>query len=175
MSLRALSAKQSPSKRENPFNEHLPFKRRLLRHGARAPLLAMTFVYLFYHLALRKVGMYGKMPCLQKRQLVLAVLAPLGIIARKDIARKWLSALTAVNQPPSVIIAHSPNALPTARSNRTCKRRSSWKRVVSCTKYCAPSASRLSARQQPRVLSSPDKGHGHPAVIFVLTTETQRH
>jgi hypothetical protein len=67
--------------------------------------------------------MYGKMPCLQERQLVLAVQAPLGIIARKDIARKWLSAQIAVNQPPSVIIAHSLNAPQTARSNRTCKRR----------------------------------------------------
>src|SRR6266498_2790410 len=79
------------------------------------------FVRLFYHLTLRKVTMYGKMPCLQERQLDFV---PPGIIARKDIVRKWLSAQTAVKQPPSVIIAHSPNAPPTARSNRTCKRRS---------------------------------------------------
>jgi hypothetical protein len=34
--------------------------------------------------SLRKVAMYGKMPCLQKGQRILSTL---GIIARKDVAR----------------------------------------------------------------------------------------
>ena len=97
----------------------------------------------------------GKMPCSQKQTVPRT---SLGIIARKEIF-SWQNAQTVANPQPLGTTARSPSELPTARSNRTCRRRSSWKAAVPCIRCSVPNASRRWPRLPPKVHYQITKSH----------------